>query len=107
MNTELRMYLILAIILGIIIYISTVGNLVMNLMVKLINISGKIIDFLILPLTVYTNIFEKQIIILKKYVINCCKKISYMVNLNHIKKNFKVLETKEDKLDGKSGKQES
>lgn len=107
MNTELRMYLILAIILGIIIYISIVGNLVMNLMVKLINISGKIIDFLILPLTVYTNIFEKQIIILKKYVINCCKKISYMVNLNHIKKNFKVLETKEDKLDGKSGKQES
>lgn len=107
MNTELRMYLILAIILGIIIYISTFGNLVVNLMVKLINISGKIIDFLILPLTVHTNIFEKQIIILKKYVINCCKKISYMVNLNHIKKNFKVLETKEDKLDGKSGKQES
>ena len=105
MNAELRMYLILAIVLGIIIYISVVGNLVMNLIVRLIKISSKIIEFLILPLAVYTTVFEKQIIIFKKYVIKYCKKISYMVNLNHIKKNFKFLGTKEDKLNGKSGEQ--
>ena len=103
MNTELRAYLLLAIILGIIIYISTVGNMVMKLITILIKGSGKIIEFLILPITVYTGVFEKQIVILKKYVIKCCKKIKYMVNLNHIKKYFRILRTKEDSVDGKSG----
>ncbi|MBQ8043296.1 MAG: spore cortex biosynthesis protein YabQ [Clostridia bacterium] len=107
MNTELRIYLILAIILGVIIYISTVGNMVMNLIVKFIKISGKIIEFLFLPITLYIGIFEKQIVILKKYVIKCCKKIKDMINLNHIKKKFEILRTKEDKINGKSGKQQT
>ena len=102
MNTELRAYLILAIVLGIVIYISTVGNIIMNLIVKLIKVNGKIIEFLILPLTLYSGIFDKQTVILKKYGIKCCKKIKYMVNLNQINKYFRILRTKEDSVDGKS-----
>ena len=71
MNTELRVYLILAIILGVIIYISTVGNLVMNLLSTLMKLSGKLMEFLLFPITIYTTIFSKQINILKKYVIKC------------------------------------
>lgn len=107
MNTELRMYLILAIILGVIIYISTVGNIIMNLIVKFIKISGSIIWFINLPLNIYRALFEKQIVILKKYVIKCCKKIKYMINLNHIKKKFEIFRTKEEKIDGKEGEQQT
>ena len=107
MNTELRVYLMLAIILGVVIYISLVGNMVMNLFVKLFKLSGKIIEFLLLPITLYTSIFEKQSVILKKYVIKCCKKIKYMINLNHIKKKFEILRTKEDRINGKSGEHQN
>ena len=103
MNTELRLYLILATILGVIIYISTVGNIIVNLIVKLIKISGKITEFIFLPIILFTSIFEKQIVILKKYVIKCCKKMKYMINLNHIKTKFKVFRTKEERINGKSG----
>lgn len=107
MNTELRVYLILAIILGVVIYISTVGNIVMNLIVNFLKLSKQFVDFLILPITLYNQIFDKQIIILKKYVINCCKKIKYMINLNHIKKKFEIFKTKEDCINGKSSKQQN
>ncbi len=107
MDTELRIYLILAILLGIVIYISTVGNIVMNILVKIIKISSKIIEFLILPVLIYTTVLDKQIVILKKYVRKCCKKIKYMINLNHIKKNFKIFRTNEDRINGKSRKQQT
>lgn len=107
MNTELRIYLILAILLGVIIYISTVGTIVMNAIVKIMKISGKFIDFLILPILIYKTVFRKQITILKKYVTNCCKKIKYMINLNRNKKNFKFLKTKEDRINGKSRKHQT
>ena len=107
MDTGLRMYLILAIVLGIIIYISVVGNIIMNIIVKFIKISREITRFFILPVTIYTSVFEKQIVILKKYVGKCCKKIIDMINLNHIKKNFKIFKTKEDKIKGKNRKQQT
>ena len=106
MNTELRVYLILATILGVVIYISTVGNFVMNLIVKLIKFSGKMVDFIFLPVTLFTCIFEKQISILKKYVIKCCKKMKYMINLNRIKTKFKFFKTKEEKINVKSGSEQ-
>ena len=108
MNTELRIYLILAIILGVVIYISTVGNIIMNLLVKIIKLSRSIANFLLLPISLYTQLFEKEIVILKKYVIKCCKKMTYMINLKHIKKKFENFKTKEDCINGKnSNKQES
>lgn len=102
MNTELRVYLILAIILGIVIYISTVGNLVVNMLVKLIKFNKNVTLFLLTPIMLYMQVFEKQINIFKKYVIKCCKKINDMINLNHIKKKFEILRTKEDYINGKN-----
>lgn len=107
MDTELRIYLIFAILLGIVIYISTIGNLFVNILVEIIKISGKIIEFIFLPILIYMTIFDKQIVILKKYVIKCCKKIKYMINLNHIKKNFNFLKTKEDRINGENRKQQT
>lgn len=101
MNTELRVYLILAIILGIVIYISTVGNMVVNVLIKLFKLNREFIGFLLLPVSIYFNIFERPIYNFKKYIIKCCKKIKYMVNLNHIKKKFEKIKTKEDLIDGK------
>lgn len=106
-NTELRIYLIFAIILGIIIYISIVGNTIMKLLVKIIRASGKVIDFFTLPIKLHMSIFGKQITIFKKYIIKYCKKISDMINLSHIKKKFINFKTKEDCVNGKSGKQQT
>lgn len=107
MNTELRVYLVLAIFLGVIIYISTVGNMVMNGIVKLLKFGNKIIEFLLLPIALFINVFDKQIVILKKYVIKCCKKIKYMINLNHIKKKFSIFKTKEDYINGNKWKKQN
>ena len=61
MNTEIRMYLLLAIIIGIIIYISVFGNHIRNLFVKLFKLNEQIINFVLLPLEVYRILFNKQI----------------------------------------------
>lgn len=105
LDTDIRLYLFLAIIIGAMIYFSVIGNKVLNLVLKLFKFSSKIKEFIILPLTVYNLIFNKQIKIFKKYVIKCCKKISYMVNFKCIKSKIVILKkkllTKEDRLNGK------
>ena len=94
MNTELRFYLIIAILLGIIIYIGIIGNKILNIMVGILKITNEVVEFLFLPLIAFRQLFDRQIIFLKKYVIKCCKKISYMINLNHIKEKFKISKQK-------------
>lgn len=89
MDSEIRAYLVLAIVLGAIIYISVFGNFIRNVFASIFRINGKIIDFLILPIKLYLTLFESKINILRKIVVKCCKKISYMVNLNHIIEKFR------------------
>ena len=79
-NAPFRLYLLIGIILGITFYIGVFGNHILNIFVKLLNFYHNILEFIFLPLYVYGDIFKKQIYFLKKFVLNCCKKISYMVN---------------------------
>ena len=78
-----RLYLILAIILGITIYISVIGNKIMKLLVYMLKTSCLVTNFVFLPIKVYSTIFDKQTRKIKKYVVDCCKKISYMIEFYH------------------------
>lgn len=78
-----RLYLLVGIVLGITLYIGIFGNNIMMLFTRIINAWKKILSFVFLPLSVFNELFEGQIYILKKFVIKCCKKISYMVNSNY------------------------
>lgn len=94
-----RFYYILGIILGITTYIGIIGNFIRNLFIKLFKAYDKLYKFIILPLEPFKQFFGSSINKFKKFVINCCKKISYMVNfyynklINVLKK--KKLKTKE------------
>ena len=97
-NSEVRLYNILSIILGVVIYISVFGNSIRNIFCKIFRLNNKILEFIILPLSIYTTFFSGLINKFKKIVIKCCKKILYMINFNCVK-NFvlkKKLKTKED-----------
>ena len=78
-----RLYFLIGIVLGITFYIGFFGNNIMMLFTRLINAWNEILSFVFLPLSVFNELFAKQIYILKKFVIKCCKKISYMVNSNY------------------------
>lgn len=80
-----RLYLILGIIIGIVMYVSMIGNKIMKIFVKILKTSKKIKEFLILPLILYMALFSKQLKKIKKYVVGCCKKISYMIKFYHSK----------------------
>lgn len=91
LKQSFRVYFILSIVLGIFIYIGIFGNKVMMIYIKLINLSGAILEFIILPIKVYIQIFDKQIKKIVKIVINCCKKNIYMINCNYSKIKTKVI----------------
>lgn len=90
-----RLYLIVAIILGIMIYISVIGNKVMKLFLSILKASNAVKKFILLPIKVYLTIFDKQLRKIKKYVIYCCKKISYMIEFYH--KKIKIVASKRKK----------
>lgn len=98
-----RLYLIVAIVLGIIIYISIIGNKVRDIFVSIFKVSHKIKQFIFIPLELFGTLFEKQIKILKKIIVNCCKKISYMINFYHNKVRTKCTTGKNNKLKTKEG----
>lgn len=79
-NEPFRLYLFIGIILGVGFYIGLFGNHILNIFVWILKFYHNILEFIFLPIYVYMNIFRKQIYFLKKFVVNCCKKISYMVN---------------------------
>ena len=105
-NSEIRLYNILSIVLGVIIYISVFGNCIRNIFCKIFKFNNKIHEFIVLPLIIYTTIFSSLINKFKKNVIKCCKKILYMINFNcviNIIRNIK-LKTKEDSINDKKEK---
>jgi len=85
MRESLRVYLLLSIVLGLIIYISAVGNKVRNVFVRAIKSYNSFISFIFLPFEVFRQIFAKQIKIFKNIANKCCKKILYMIKSNYCK----------------------
>lgn len=98
MTDGIRIYNILSITLGIIIYVSVIGNKMMNIFSKLLNMIDKIIAFIFIPLDIFRQMFSKQIKFFKNIVIKCCKKIFYVINFNYVN-----LGQKKNKLITKEG----
>ena len=69
MDSEFRIHLIFAIILGIILYMSIIGNFVLNIFVKILNMGKSIIEFIFLPITLYIEPLNKQTNIIQKNII--------------------------------------
>lgn len=94
-----RLYTIIGMVLGIVIYISIVGNKIMKLFYYMLKGSNAFIEFIFLPVKVYLVLFNKQVRKIKKYVIICCKKISYMIEFYH--KKVKLVFSKSNNKRGK------
>ena len=83
-----RIYLIIAIVLGIVIYTLLIGNKVRNLFVVLLDKLKDVFEFVFLPVKVHIMFFSKICKKIKKCVKLCCKKKSYMIEFYHKKVRF-------------------
>ncbi len=86
---ELRLYLFLAVFLGISIYVSTISTYVIKIFSRIIQISNNIFYFIFLPLFLYKDIFVTIYDFLSKKSKKYCNKfynmISYLYKLNKSK----------------------
>lgn len=99
MKDNIRIYNLLSIVLGVIVYVSIFGNKIMILFSKVLTMLDKILAFIFIPLDVFRQIFSKQIKIFKNFVIKCCNQVFYV-----IKSNYVNLMQKKNKLITKEGK---
>ncbi len=83
-----RLYLIIAIILGVVIYTLIIGNKVRNLFIILLNKLSGIFEFVFLPVKVHIMFFSRICKKIKKCVKLCCKKKAYMIEFYHKKVRF-------------------
>ena len=83
-----RLYLIFAIILGIILYVLIIGYKIRNIFIYVIKYTKHVIEFVFLPVSIqvvlWTSICKK----VKKYVKLCCKKNRDMIEFYHKKVKF-------------------
>ena len=100
-----RLYLILAIVLGAVIYITIVGNKVLKIFLNVLKCSNTITQFIVLPVRLYISLFDKQLKKIKKYFLGCCKKISYMINFYH--KKLKIVVKQRRKIETKEGREKN
>lgn len=105
LNESIRFYLIIAIVLGISIYLSFLSKYIINLYIKFFDIWDKFINFIFIPFRLILEFFRKICIKIKKIVKKACKKsknvIIYICNKFkniiikfNIQKRFKNEKTK-------------
>ena len=82
MLNSIRIYSIFSIILGIVIYMSTMSSKFEKLFINLIRAFNDILVFIFMPLDIFRQIFAKQIKFFKNIVIKCCKRIFNVINFN-------------------------
>lgn len=85
MKDNLRIYLFLSIMLGVVIYFSVFGNKITKIFVYMINGYNKFFSFIFLPFDVFRQIFSKQFKFFKNIANNCCKIIFNMIKSNYCK----------------------
>lgn len=79
-KSDLRVYLMLASILGVVIYYSIFGNSIRKIFEKIISLWQVIFEFLFITMEPYKELFNKHIKKFMKIVKKCCKRNSYMIN---------------------------
>ena len=104
LDTNMRFYIFIAIILGCTIHFSFLSKYTIKLYILLFKTSKNIINFIILPLYLCIYVIAKFCIFIKKIVKKCCKKFFYVITLfknslkikkNKVKKQKKVLKYEE------------
>lgn len=81
LDSGLRFYIFIAIVIGISIYISIFSKIFLNLYSKFFATIEFIIDLFILPIKLDIQVILRNYKILKKYIEKCCKKFFYMISL--------------------------
>ncbi len=99
-----RLYLIIAIILGIILYILIVGDKIRNIFVYIIKYMKYVIEFVFLPVRIQIVLWKRICKKIKKCVKLCCKKNRDMIEFYHKKVKFGGHKGKDNK---KQKKEES
>ena len=87
LDTNMRLYIFIAIILGCLIYFNFFSKHVINLYIILFKMSKNILEFIILPFYLSIYLIVKICIIIKKIAKKCCKKFFYVITL--IQKSLK------------------
>lgn len=79
LKTEIRIYIFIAMVIGVFIYEKTISKIFMKLIMSFYKVSSKFLKFLMLPITLLIDIINKIFAFLKKIIKKCCKKFSYVV----------------------------
>ncbi len=107
LNSSMRFYIFLAIILGFSIYYLFFSKYIIRMYKFLFSTSKKTFDFILLPFYINLHYFVKVCIFMKKIIKKCCKKFLHMLPFKYkakkgSKKPFKIrikkLGTKEVKV---------
>lgn len=76
MHSSIRVYLILSSILGGFIYFGIIGDKILKILVKILNITDGLKHFIMSPIYILSEISK---VFFEKIVKKCCKKILYMI----------------------------
>lgn len=79
LKSEIRIYIFIAMMIGIIIYEKFLSKIFMQLIISFYKISSEFLNFLILPITLMFCIIKKIYTFLVKIIKKCCKKFFYMI----------------------------
>lgn len=94
LDSQIRLYIFLAVLLGCGLYFSTISKYIIKLYILFFNMSKEIISTICLPILLNLQIFQKISIFLKKIWRKCCKKFFSMISfiyrfIKNIKKDQK------------------
>ncbi len=81
LDSNLRLYIFFAILLGIITYISIFSKFFLKLYNKFFKTISFIADVILLPIKLYIQILRKIYKFFEKNIKKCCKKFFYMLSL--------------------------
>ena len=92
MREQIRLYIIVAIILGGITYFNIFSNLISKVYILFIKTLDRILAFIFSPFTLYKNIIKFMYAKIQNYLVICCKKIKYVIFLVYkfVKKDKKI-----------------
>ena len=79
LKTEIRIYIFMAIIIGVILYEKLLSKLFMKIIISFYKVFNDFFKFLIIPITLLICIINKIYIFLNKIIKKCCKKFIYVI----------------------------
>ncbi len=85
LDSIIRLYVFIAIIIGCLIYLSMFSKYIMNIYIWSLKTIKYMFGFILTPIKLVIQLLAKIHNFFKKYVKKCCKKIKYMVSYLHTK----------------------